>query len=213
MQRTMKSLGILLLVFTLSGCGLIPKISFPVPTREQPALEQPPSADVPEVEQTTMATEMFLQTEPEETEQETVETQPVVTTSPVMDQEAKIQQIRAWYQNIVLDANLERRTYGDAADVYLQKGTIVSITEYHQLNDDFEPAMETVHYYYHNGVPFFVFIEYDHCEYEEVRLYFDNGQLIRWKIDGNDPKDNIPNAEWQSYYEIARAALQNAPRE
>lgn len=137
----------------------------------------------------------------------TATTAPVETTAPVSEHEAQIQQIRSWYQGIVNSPNLQTTTYGTSATVYRLNGQVVSIAEYIQLDTNEPPAAATVHYYYHNGTPFFVFIEYEHYTYEEVRLYFVNGQLIRWIIDDNSPKDNVANAQWQAYYTNAVNAL------
>lgn len=202
-------------------------------------MEQPPEIGTPEPEPETAVTNEGTGLAPHEKpwSEEESETAPVsptpvsptpVSPTPVTPQPqqptavtptqptgtdvaAQVEQIRAWYQAIVFDTNLEAHTFGDAATVYLQNGQIVSVAEYQQIRDAVNPATVTIHYYYRNGVPFFVFFEYEnYSEYDEVRLYFADGQLIRWIIDQNAPNDNVPNDMWQAYYGAANTVYRNA---
>lgn len=135
--------------------------------------------------------------------------QPVI--EPIStDISEQIQQIRTWYRAIVSDSSLVATTFADAATVYQKDDKIVSVVEYRQLNDAVDPALATVHFYYHDGKPFFVFIEYENAEYDEVRIYFSEGKLIRWIIDQNAPQDNKRNTQWENYYNEGIMALENA---
>ena len=78
------------------------------------------------------------------------------------DLDAKIEAIQAQYQSIVFDVNLEARTFGDAATVYLRNGGIVSVASYHMEDPDaVTPKSRTEHYHFSGGAgaPFFVFVE------------------------------------------------------
>lgn len=219
----MKKLALLLVLslflFCLTGCGIVGDLvqqfiaSFTADEITEEVLEsihtpaaQDPELGTPEPEP-----------EPQAPELGTPEPEPPIADPPAqpiqpttVDVEAEVAQIRNWYQAIVSDPNLEAEHFGDAATVYLQNGQVVSVAEYRQLNDAVDPATVTVHFYYRNGEPFFVFMEYDNAQYDEVRLYFAGGELIRWIIDKNAPYDNVPNAEWQGYYAQAQQALQSA---
>lgn len=209
MKRIALILLLALCISGLVGCGSPPSQSYtpasqppateaPTEPQEIPVLPQIPHVEIPTAEVT------VPQTEPEIPQTESPQQAP---SDDLFDQ---IAQIRTWYQAIVYDPDLESVTFADAATVYLKDGQAVKITEYRQLNDAVDPAASTVHFYYHNDIPFFVLIEYDNFQYDEIRLYFANGELIRWIIDKNSPQDNVPNEEWQSYYDQAITALQNA---
>ncbi|MBQ1281096.1 MAG: hypothetical protein IIY16_02490 [Oscillospiraceae bacterium] len=161
---------------------------------DAPAPEEPPEPDAPEAAATPA--------EPSESDSDLYINEFTV--------EDLVLDIRAWYQDIVFDTTLTAEQFGDAATVFLRDGEVVSIAEYDQLNDDAAPAMQTVNYYYRDGEPFFVFITYQNWELEEVRLYFYEGNLIRWIEDDNLPNDNVPHAEWQAYYDRALDAMVNA---
>lgn len=221
----MRYLALLLVVSLclccLTGCGIIGDLvsgfvtsqetqevteeiieSFPEPQNPELGTPEPePEPTDPEIEQPTP-----IQPDPVPPQ----DPQPPTAPAQPVDVEAAVTQIRAWYQSIVSDTNLETHHFGDAATVYLQNGQIASVAEYRQLNDAVDPAMATVHFYYHNSEPFFVFIQYSNAQYDEVRLYFADGELIRWIIDQNAPNDNIPNPEWQDYYNQAVSALSSA---
>lgn len=121
-----------------------------------------------------------------------------------------VQEIRQWYQDIVLDTTLVRHDFTTAATVYTRDGEIVTITEYHQLNDDMNTAMETIHFYYRDGEPFFVLVKGENIGFGELRLYFHEGKLIRWIMDNNLPVDLTENAAYQGYYDDAVTAFKNA---
>ena len=124
--------------------------------------------------------------------------------------EALVETIRAQYQSIVSDSALEAHTYGDAATVYTLDGGIVSVAEYAQLSDAAAPELQTAHYYYQDGVPFFVFIEYENSSKAALRLYFHDGALIRWIEGDGAPVDHAPRDDLAAYYEEACNALQRA---
>lgn len=153
---------------------------------------------------------------PTQETKEAVSTAQAESSAPEIETESdhadKIEQIRSWYREIVTDADLDGKTYGDAATVYRKDGQIVSIAEYRLLSDSPESSSTTVHFYYRNEDPFFVFIQFENAEQDEVRLYFDRGELIRWVIDQDTPHDNQPNAQWQDYYTQALTALQSAKK-
>ena len=118
--------------------------------------------------------------------------------------DAQIAAIRTQYQDIVFDTNLEVRTFGDAATVYLRDGEIVSVAAYYMEDPDAtSPKSWTEHYYFNgsSGAPFFAFIErtgYD--GWSELRLYFDGRTLLRWIEDDGTPHDNDQNSDYADYY-------------
>lgn len=225
MKRLFFVLVLVLCVFWLSGCGLTVEKS----SRDRKSVRQTEAVSEREKETTEAAATEETEpvtteaTAPVETESATTEaTAPVdtteatapVETEPVATEEldthsAQIAQIRQWYGEIVESTDLEVTHYGASATVYRKNGKIVAITEYRQLNTDDDPSMETVHFYYHDGKPFFVFIEYYKARYEEVRLYFAGGELIRWILDKASPMDNIHSATWEVYYTDAVNAYNN----
>lgn len=221
MKHLSPVLAIMLCLVLLAGCS------------RNSSDTQTPSSQIPSVEKTTLPTvsEEVTQTipgtsqteapVPEPSTPENPQTDPPATVSdpPQLPQEtapdpsdisSQIEQIREWYRAIVSDPTLETVTISDAATVYLKGYDIVSIAEYRQLDDSADPAFATIHYYYHYDIPFFIFIEYENTQYDEVRLYFNNGELIRWIIDQNAPQDNVPDAQWQQYYIDAFAAQESA---
>ena len=118
--------------------------------------------------------------------------------------DAQIAAIRTQYQDIVFDTNLEVRTFGDAATVYLRDGEIVSVAAYYMEDPDaISPKSWTEHYYFNgsSGAPFFAFIErtgYD--GWSELRLYFDGRTLLRWIEDDGTPHDNDQSSDYADYY-------------
>lgn len=219
MKRFYLILALVLSLALLAGCGSnrptantpilpLPKEETPVTTAPQQTIPVLPESTQPEIPAETAPM-------PEATTEAVTEpptTAPTVkpTPAPADDHSAQIEQIRTWYRQIVSDSALNAETFGDAATVYWKDGQIFCVAEYHQLNDAVDPAFAEIRYYYHNDTPFFVFIQYQNTQYDEVRLYFAGGQLIRWIIDQNAPQDNVPNDEWESYYEKATEALKNA---
>lgn len=205
MKRLCLILSLMLFVSLLTGCDLF------LPQKE--ASTRPSSAQRPST-MPTIAEETIPSTQPAPTQEATIAptapTQEPTAAQP-SGHSAQIEQIRTWYREIVNNPNLQSTVYGTSATVYRNNGQVVCIEEYHQLNDAMDPAMATVHFYYHNGTPFFIFIEYENYQYDEVRLYFVDGQLIRWIINDNAPNDNIPSAQWQPYYTDAVNALNNLP--
>lgn len=147
--------------------------------------------------------------EPEEASPAEPETaQPAVTKPPREaasdDLDAKIEAIRAQYKSIVFDVNLEARTFGDAATVYLRNGGIVSVASYHMEDPDaVTPKSWTEHYHFSGGAgaPFFVFVEREGYDgWRELRLYFDGRTLLRWIEDDGAPHDNDGSSDYADYY-------------
>jgi hypothetical protein len=138
-------------------------------------------------------------------------TQPEPTQPINVEEQVKI--IREWYSEIENDPNLTSKVYGTSAEVFWKDGQVVIIKEFHQLNDAMDPAYETVRFYYRDGVPFFIYITYENCQYpyQEVRLYYMDGQLIRWVLDQEKPNDNVPTSQWDKYYQDAWDSLESLP--
>lgn len=123
--------------------------------------------------------------------------------APVLSQAEKIQTIRDWYQEI-RGFQLRAVHFGDAAGAYWHGDDLV-ICEYYEEGDVdlVNPIGTTYRYYYRDGEPFFAhFTGVDRIEGNALRLYFWDGELIRWKENQDAPHDGS-HAIYADYYEQA----------
>lgn len=124
-------------------------------------------------------------------------------TAEVLTQADKIQKIRDWYQEI-RGFQLRAVYFGDAAGAYWHGDDLV-ICEYYEEGDVdmVNPIGTTYRYYYRDGEPFFThFTGVDRIEGNALRLYFWDGELIRWKENQDAPHDGS-HATYADYYEQA----------
>lgn len=124
-------------------------------------------------------------------------------TAEVLTQADKIQKIRDWYQEI-RGFQLRAVYFGDAASAYWHGDDLV-ICEYYEEGDVdlVNPVGTTYRYYYRDGEPFFAhFTGINGVEGNALRLYFWDGELIRWKENQDAPHDGS-HAAYADYYEQA----------
>lgn len=135
------------------------------------------------------------------------QTTPVADTEePQEDMEILIQSIRDRYSKIQSSIDTcEVVHFGTSADAYYTDGKLVLLREFPEENcgadyyDDYDER-----WYYDNGEVFFIFLT-DPNNNDEYRLYFSNGELIRWiDPDGNVYDSDYRWTEMQSFYGHAK---------
>ena len=98
-----------------------------------------------------------------------------------LSHDEQIKAIREWYYETENHAGqLARVEYDDNFQSYWYGGVLVKADVTEKLDaDDHGGSGSVYHYYYHDGMPYFAFIE-NTTRGTQLRLYFWNGELIRW---------------------------------
>ena len=131
----------------------------------------------------------------------TVPAMPSVLADPNLSHAEQIQTIRDWYYetearqltSVEYDANFKSYWYG---------GVLVKADVTERLDADETGGSGTVyHYYYHDGMPYFAFIE-NKARGTQLRLYFWNGELIRW-MESDMAVHETENSDYARYVDGA----------
>ena len=109
---------------------------------------------------------------------------PEIMADTNLSHRGKILKIREWYY-ATEDANagLESCVYDDSYTGFWKDGKLVKVDVREILDPIAPPAKYTgvsYHYYYHDDMPYFAYIIDHDKSNSELRLYFWNGELIRW---------------------------------
>ena len=104
---------------------------------------------------------------------------PAVMADDTLTQKQKIDQIRAWYYETEgMGDKLTQRDYDENFSSWWYTGSLVKAEAREALDLSTRDGVRYF-YYYHDGMPYFVYIV-DKTNHAETRLYFWNGTLIRW---------------------------------
>ena len=229
MKKTVAVLLALITVFMLTACTIQSKGGSqskqgPGSTQTPAAQEQISPATQGQIlpatqEQISPAMQDQISPATQETVLPPVE-EPVSPQSPADDwfitadltQEEKIKYIRSWYYDFstYYDSYYERYTGWEGYECFQNTAgfhDLAMIRFRSALGPDGGYTMET---YYNNGKPYFIYLVGSNGDNRELRLYFWNGELIRWiEKDGvvhDCPSE--PNDYYQGFYDPRIAEYQ-----
>ena len=120
-----------------------------------------------------------------------------------LSHDEQIKAIReCYYETEGLGGQLARVEYDENFRSYWYNGVLVKADVTEKLDADEAGGSGTVyHYYYHDGMPYFSFIE-NQTRGTQLRLYFWNGELVRW-IESDGIAHDTANSDYARYVDGA----------
>lgn len=121
------------------------------------------------------------------------------TMDPTFSQDERIRRIRDWYYETEGNSDqYEQRAYDGSFTSFWDAGKLVKI-EVTEAIDPAVPDGTKYYYYYRDGNPYFVYVE---DSAHELRLYYWNGEMIRW-IETDHVTHDSGNSSYAQYFDTA----------
>ncbi len=126
---------------------------------------------------------------------------------PALSQKSRIQKIREWYgETEGLGDALESHIYNDDITSFWHEGDLVKVDVREALDTATQNGL-TYHYYYRDGAPYFAYVVGANPR-SELRLYFWNGELIRW-LETDHVIHQTANEKYAAYFDGASSIYQS----
>ena len=125
------------------------------------------------------------------------------STSPTLD--AKIRDIRSWYYDFSsYPSEYEKYSGWEGHECFQKTSGFIDLAMVRYRSGIGPDGSCTREIYYCNGEPYFVYQIGANGDNDELRLYFWDGELIRW-IEKDGVVHDSSNEYYQSYYDIGLA--------